>query len=534
MKKVFFNIAALFFAGLIFVSCGESSKTPDEQFKSVVRTSLMDSTNKFANGLDETFSQIDFSNLGGNATITISIDDTTAGIVKGLLQNEFGNVKIDWLKSLSISAKSSMKNETSQLALGLGLNGVNIFTIDCIEDIQNSKIYLRLPEVLKDYFQIDAKKSGISLKDTMDLYFSKIKLLKSAPSKQVFTAFIDELLSAALSGVNGVERTKETLKAGLDASKEVSAEYTALSFAITPEYAELASKYVKTAINESKNLRSILDWAVPIINSSLLSELSVSDVIKNMSDATEEFFLSLAELENSSLIVYADSKSKMTGAKLVTSEGYVQSIFTRKGNSFAYDMRAVDSDFDEEIISVCGFGSCSGKKITGDFKVSEDMDELFSFSVDNISLDDFNQLKANGAITLRPGKDLQRDIQRELRYSGLDRSVVSLFENCAFTLKMQQKSRTSGASELILGDGNEKSYVSLKVDSLAKKADNITIPQDSVDVLNLAPESIENYIRSIKTDEITANLKKANVDDEYVDKISKLNGEEIMSLIESF
>lgn len=534
MKKVLFNFAALIAAGLIFVSCGEKAKTPDEQFKSVIRTSVMDSTNKLAKGMDETFSQIDFSNLGGDAAITISVDDTTAGIIKGLLQNEIGDVKIDWLKSLNLSAKSTMKEQQTQLAVGVGLNGVNIFTIDCIEDIQDSKIYLRLPEVLKDYFQIDTRGAGFSLKDAAGLYFSKLKMLKSAPSKQVWTAFVDELLTAALSGVSGVERTTETLKAGIDSSKEVSADYTALSFVITPEYAELASENVQKTISESKNLRTILDWAIPILNSYLRADLSVSEVIDAFADAADDFFDDLSEIEDTSVIVYADSKSKMKGVKVVNPEGYVQSIFTQKGNNFGYDFRAVDSDFDEEIVSVCGFGSCSGNKLTGDFKVSEEMDELFSFSLDKISLDELNQLKANGAVTFRPGKDLQKDIQRELRYSGLDRNIIGLFENCAITLKMQQKSRTSGSFELALGDGSDKSYISLKVDSTTRKGDNISIPKEAVDVLTLDGDTAEKYIRSIKTDEIVANLKKAKVDDEYVDKISQLNGEEIMSLIQSF
>ncbi|WP_191014571.1 hypothetical protein [Treponema zioleckii] len=529
MKKLVSTLTAVLSAAVLFVSCGKQ-QTPDEQFKSAIRNRIMGTTEKLVGGVSDSCSGVDFSNFGSNGKVKLSLDEGTAALIQGLIATQLPNIDVSWFKSINLDVNAILNDGKLKESLGFGLNDTNIVTFDLLFELENGNFYFRVPELLKNYFKVNG--STLGMQDAMKIYLAEIQLFKSAPSKKVFTGFVDEVLTAVLAGVNGVERTEETLTAGLDVdeSKKVSANYNALLFKLTPEYATATAENVKKAVSESKNLRTLLDWIIPVVNDlQIAGNLNADEVTNKFAEALAEVFASTAELEDVSVIVYADSKSNMQGYKVAQAEGSAfESIFTQKGNDFGFEMKATEPE--SEVFAVNGFGSLSGGKMTGDFKVSAYKENVFLFSTDKLDVEGLKSFKGNGAITLRLADNYQRMMKETLQYS-VGESAVALAKNLALTLKMEEKSAKKGSFELILGDGEKASYVTLKCDSEYKKSNKIELPAESVDVETIGDEETMNLIGSIKTDEIVENLKKANVPEEYTQIVSMYDGQTILSLI---
>ncbi|MBQ4378890.1 MAG: hypothetical protein II821_06810 [Treponema sp.] len=539
MKKVLLNVFVAVSAAFLLVSCGEKSKTPDEQFKSVVSTSVMDTTKKVASGVNEAFSQIDFSNYGADSTISISLDKNSADLIRGIFTSAVPGVKIDWLNSMQLSTKASIKDKSMAFSLGLGVNEVNIITLECLEDLENAVIYFHVPELLKEHFKLDAAQAGgASVKELLKIYLAEFEFLKAAPKKEVFTGFVEELLNAVLTDVSGVERSTENVKAGLNSSKTVAVDYTALDFKITPEYAKKASENIEKTINSSKNLRTIVEWVLTFATAvdPSTSSTSADEIISSIAEGLAEGVDSLADIENTVITVYADSKSNFRGAKLTAGDdGYAQYIFALNGKEFGYNVSATEKygSSESEIFSVKGYGSYAGGKTTGDFAVFSEEEELFSFSTDNLDVEGLKNLKCNGSVTVRLTDDVRKQLKRELRYS-VDSSVLSLIDNIAFTLDMNQKSLKEAETTLSIGDGDKTKYASLKVNAKIRAADKVKVPADAVDVLTLNENDALEYVKKIETQNVIDSLKKAKVDEEYVELLSQFSGESLAQMLQGY
>ncbi|WP_407426027.1 hypothetical protein [Treponema sp.] len=529
MKKVLLTMAAVLASALLLISCGEKEKTPDEQFKAVVKSSVMESTNKFAGGFRDTFKQVNLSSFGSDGKFSIELDEKTSSLIRGIITEVIPGVDLGWLNSVQLTSSSTLKDDKAGVNLGIGVNSVNILTIECIEDLANAKIYLSMPELLKKYFVIDSK-DNYSLKETFKLYMAELKLLKTAPSEKVFTGFVEELLTALLADVSGVERSVQTLSAGLSSGKDVSADYTVLKFALTEEWCEKTGANLKKAVLASENLKAILDWALQFGEGLLYEDISSEEIAAEFADSLEELFDDLSYEDNVVVSVYADSKSHLKGSKLVVDRDSIESKFVQKGSSFGYSLAAVERK--NELFSLNGFGSYSGGKMTGDFTVYADEENLFSFSTKNFDLEGMQNLKANGSVSFTLTREMQRELKRELRYT-LDENALALIDNLTFILNMQQKDRKSAKTELVIGNGDSP-YLRLKGDFKVNGGSKLTVPQEAIDIETLDEDKIMETVREIKMDTVAANLKKAKVADEYVEAVSQLNGEAIANIVESY
>ncbi len=525
MKKLFTTLTAVASAAVLFVSCGK--QTPDEQFKAAIRNGIMDSTEKIAKGVSDSLGSADFSNLAANTKTKLSLDESSIALIQGLLASQVPGMDFSWFKSLNFDVNVGLNGNNFNEVLGIGLNDVNILTFDIIGELENSNAYFQIPELLKKYFKVDGKEMG--MQELFKIYLAEIQLIKSAPSNKVFTGFIDEILTAVLSGVKDVERTEETLTAGLvDSTKKVSANYDSLLFKLNPEYANATAENVKNTIIESKNFRSILEWILPAIKDIGGEEYTYEDATHLFAENFASIFEKAADLENVSFTVYADKKSNFQGFKVNTGFDAFKTVFTQKGKEFGFDMKV--SDESAELFAIGGFGSYSGGKMTGDFEVSSNGENAVIFSTDKLDVEGLKSLKSNGAVTLRLADNYQNIMKEELR-SSLGESAVALAKNLALTIKMEQPKATEGSVEFILGDGEKASYVSLKADSKYQKGSKVEIPAESISVTSIGDEESMNLISSIKMDEICENLKKANLPEEYVQLISMYGSQAILSLI---
>lgn len=523
MKKIRVALCALV-AVVAFASCHkEPDLTPEEQFKAVVSKQVMDSADVFIGGATDAAHSIDFKNIGSNALVTLTLDDTASRFLAAVCENMMARIDVSWLKSAQFKCNGTVKDDVMQFSIISGINKVDVVTIEWSLDLKNAVAYIRVPELLQKHLKVTDDSAASSFAELFTIYKKEFLLLSTLPEKAVFTGAINEILDALLSSVSDVKSETKTLTAGLD-DKTVSAPYTALTLTVTDDMIEAAQKEVSHAISKSKNVRAIFKWLEKVADGyGFDADEVLEEFADSFADALEEIFY-----EDDTITVYTGSKLSYGGvtASLCDEEVEFECIRPKKGSNFGYSCKfSTYTDFE-----ISGYGAISGDKLSGDYVVNIDSDDAFTFAIKKFDLKSLKKCLWNGTITFALAEELEDGLKDELS-DIVDEEFVSLLDKLVLTFSVDQKSPASGTCTLSIGDGGKKSYITLASTSSINKAAPVTLPEtDVVDVDDLDTNGIAELLRSVDLAKIVESLKKAGVPDAYVQSLSAVNGDMLAML----
>ena len=547
MKKTRVLLVSAAFAVLVCTACGKKplELTPEEQFKAVITTQVMDTTNSLAAAVSEGYNSIDFAHYGADMALSLTLSDKAAPFVHTLLATTFSNLQLDWLQSVQLTVTSSVQDGVLKAVFGVGANEVTLFTLDCIEDTEKAVIYLRLPEILHQYITLSADDLDYSLQELFSYYKKQLALWKSVPNKAVFTGVVQEVLTALLSPISEVERTTAPLTAGLDERRTVTADYTALTVQLTPDVTERMSAAVATALIESKNLRTLVEWGIQLASElqaeAGYSELSADELIAVLADAAEEAIAALSDYDEApSLTVYADARNRLSGYKvsLPASDSTLLYAMPQKGSSFGYTLSLIEGADDASAATsdtryaLKGYGTYRFGKLTGDFTAYNADEALCSFSTKKLDIRGLQELRFNGAVSVPLTEELQELIKDEFSDLLEDARALSLLDSLSVTFTMAQKNRSAAQLNVVLRGGHV-AFLTLSASSKASTGSAITLPTETVPLMARSDEETVALLRAVGLATVLDNLRKAKAPDSYVDALARFNGEALASWFEA-
>ena len=547
MKKLKFAAAILSACLMVFVSCGggdDAKKlSAEEQFKVAVSKALVDNAKLIAHGLTETKNTVQLSNYGQDLVLSLEVGEPLQSIVNSILTSNYLEYSTQWLKSVQVSASTGLTDNAMKVSVKAGLNNTDILSVNIFEDSKNSTIYFSIPELIKTNFKLSEQDFGFSVRQLMNDYLAQVSFYGNAPEEAVFTGFIEEIVNAIASSVNQVSRSTEELKAGLN-GKSVAANYTLLSARLNEDAGNRMASSIENVIRTSTNFNTIANWLVPVISKVEGYKIRVKDFTEEIAEEVAYLFEDLFYYSEVDLKLYVDAQSNLAGIRVdIEDEGSVLACMPQKGGNFGYTFAVAEGSADlasenihtYAIAALNGYGSYSGGKMTGDFKVYAEGEEVLSFETKALDITQLKSLKANGSLAFHPKAETREMIKDELEYElDLDSSLLSFIDNLDFSINMSQKDYSSASLGLGLTSGNSN-FLSMNVKSTISKPGEIKMP--SADIKTLDEDSIEDYediLSGISTSGIVANLKKAKVAPEFITPLESLTGEMLGELVEDY
>ena len=543
MKKLLSFAAVLAVCSMIFLSCGsdDSKKLePKDQFQKAVTKTFVDNAKLVSHGLSQEGDTINLSNFGEELVIGIELGDPFQKLANAILSDNYLELNTQWLQSVQVAVKAGLTDKAVQFNVIPGLNKTDIFSVNVYEDSTNSMVYFSIPELIKNNFKISEKDFGISAREIMDTYLTQVSFMGSVPEETVFNGFIEEVVKAFVSPIDEVSRATETIKGGFGNDKSVSAQYTVLTTTFDEEKGEDLAVAVQDIIMKSSNFNAIANWIVPVISKMSGDKIRVRDFTEEVAEIAADFLEDLFAYQDVTVSLYVDSKSTIAGILLNIDDAVViLSAMPQKGNNFGYTFAAAEYDEGLTIeninatsfVSLNGYGTYAGGKMTGDFKAFYQGDEVLSFETKDLDITSLKSVKGNGSVTIHPKSDI-REMAKEFLEDELDMESawLTFADTLDLTINMAQKDYNSASLELVFTTGNTKMLAISEKYSITKPSE---IKMPATDIMELNEDSIMDYeqiLKGISTSTIVANLKKAKVAPEYIEPLESITGETLGSL----
>lgn len=542
MKKHFLLVTAVALSLSFFVSCGggddADKMTEMEQFQTVIKKS----SEEFSQELTQTqdvYNSFDFNNFAENLEVSFSLGDAASDLISSIASSIAPELSFDWLKSVSAGIDYTMKDSSLKVGAKVGVNKTDIITASVTEDTPSSTIFIQIPELFKQNFKISTRDFGFSMKDIMSSYDEAMAVLTTMPELSKFQGLYDEFLNALSDSVTQVSRSKETITAGFGDSKNISKEYTVLSINLDEKTYKSFLKNIQGIVKNSQNLSDILSWAIPYVNTYSDEKISKREFINELSEEIQDS-IDYGNFEDSDMILnlYVTEKSEIAGLKLTPPDDDVYSggiyfAMPKNGDKFGYSLKVVESgdlETGDAVLDVQGYGTSAKGKITGDFTVNYEGDEIVSFETRDLS---YEKSLLNGTVIFSPSAALKNEISREVR-NEFGSAVSGIVSNLKYSIGFAQKDRNSAAVDFGLLDDSNKPFVTLsaKADVNTKPA-KIALPTS--DIVNIDEDfeyEVEDLIESLDFSKIIANLRKAKVPDEYVDLIEQVDSDTIYGILD--
>ncbi|MBE6806976.1 MAG: hypothetical protein E7527_03045 [Ruminococcaceae bacterium] len=166
----------------------------------------------------------DVTQQSTDGTLQIEMNDLVADALSELLKAEDINLSADQLKNITLSLKGAAKDNLVQYSLSLK----DMVDVQFAMDMQNSLLYLCVPQLNATPIKLDMSASGMNLsqfnagsmllmQNPNDVSAMVVAALtdsgvKSAlPTQEEFDAMLDRMVSAALPALTEVEKKQDTV-----------------------------------------------------------------------------------------------------------------------------------------------------------------------------------------------------------------------------------------------------------------------------------------------------------------------------------
>ncbi|MBO4404544.1 MAG: hypothetical protein J5780_04350 [Treponema sp.] len=491
-RKTFLSIVKACFAAflLLFVSCKE--KSPDELFKTAVKSVV---TKPVQSAVSEIYAYkplVDFKNINTETNMKVSLCPA-AKMLLNLAVSETGGFSFDWLNNFKFNMKNSLKDGSFDYALTAGVNDVDVVSANIIGDKTNSAVFFQIPEIINDYIKVQGN-SVVAYFYNMEEGYTYIDgFFKILPEEKVINGFVEEVMDAALSPVEGLEKELTTISAGTS-ENEISADYYEISLEITEELADQMIDAVIEKVSQSSNFNEIAGF-ISSLAGMFGTDLSKDDIKESFEGIVEDVFY---ELMDTAITVYTDKNGNCAGFEFFAVDGTeaVTCYIPESCGKYALDLNIADE------ITVEGRGK-SGKKLTGDFNVMVDGEDFFTFRAKDLT-------NSNGEFSFQVGSALAEELSNEF-YSPYDSTlstVIQWLPKVVMKFNVKSSSKTASKYEVSFCDVSDSEYVKMEVDTKFGKNASVREPSDAIDVDD---DAFYETVYGADFNTIVERLEKASV-----------------------
>ena len=496
-----------------------SFASPEKYMSYVELTNLKESSDSLLSAYNNYKKNIS-SSTGAEAEIKLNMGEDAIKLLEAAIsQSGAGDMELDFLKEIAISGDSSFKDNKMNIGLTAKVSGKEVVEGRMFIDYDNGVMYIGLPDLNDQYLcyelpESDFEDMGVAMEDMEKLYAA---IEEALPSSKQIKKCLKKYAKAALGAIDDVTKEKETVTVD-----GMSQKLTKLTLSVSDDMMNDVEIAVLEEMIADKDLKKIVNNIQKGFND-FADEFDFDDIslydsmIEELTDELEYLKERKAEGYTSNdtvgqLVTYVNNKNEVVGREIinVNYDGDEEEILSyckvKKGNKFNFKLTTAD-----DALTIAGSGKETNSAVNGEFEIEVDGDEILTLTVSDFSTKQFDKGNIKGTFLLEPGSDFYD-------FADMDEmSMLGSMTDIALELKLDITSKSGEISVSVIMD--DEVFAGISISSETKKAKNITLPKDYVDV-----EDADEWAENIDFDKLIDSLEAAGFPDLITEALEQLVG----------
>ena len=511
------KITAILLASLMGISTMPATAWAADSYKETEKAAVAKAIQEFGADYAESLSQMNTEEVKGNAKIKISLDDGGKAIL-GMLSP----VDISWLSDASVNASVGLNDELMTEAMDVNVNGTKICTVEYYMDMENSEIYMRIPELSEGYIKMNMDQmtqeaveeadqeldssftTSMDMADAMNSYFST---LENLPEADVLTSVLTRYTDIIFDNVADAENpgTQEAV------AGDVSQELTVLEGQVTQSEALPMFQQIIDTAKTDEELKGLIEtWTAAMNN----PDYTYETFLEAIEDMEKELDVDADETDESGFVLRAwvDADKEVVGRQFSAKddeqdEELFSYLCTTDGEKKGFSLQVGSGD---DTFGLEGSGVMNGDLLSGTYTFSTGGTDAITIDVTDYDTKALADGIWKGTYTIS-GVPVQSEdgssydpfggMQLIFTADGADK------DNMEWNLAIAASGVNLGSVSLAGGNGGE-TLAAVDVASLTEVYD---FSND---------DEIEKYTASMNLDALTENLTSAGMPEGWLDDLT--------------
>lgn len=460
--------------------------TPEQYFAYVVSSNFDNIAENFSENIDLSKKSV-ADGAAADGMMSVRLGDEFQSLIKGLAGYEAYSY-ISWIDDITLSYKSSFKDNKIDYDMGINLNGVDLASLKMLADYDTQEMYYALPEYNSTYILVDGDPYDYNDNPTEQIF----EMIEALPGKKDTKKFLLKCVKAAAESVDDIdEGTKKITAEG------VSQQVTCLSFEVDDN---TVKDLLNNVLREVKNDKEILKM---ISESSGMDKEEFEGAIQEAIDSVRYMDVGMEPVQ---VEVYVDTKGEIVGFAISSYDFEISSYTATKGNKFG---TVAEITADGTRVSLEGSGVQRGDKRSGEYSIKVANVSVVDIKTEGVNTKKLEEGIFNGSITIAPSEEVQGMLGSAMSSS----SQAKIVSDLSLTIASKTTSPENLDYIIVLNYEDEMcAEIEVKADTV--KTRKVQMPDDYVD--SYESSEMENWVRSIDIYQFTGKLRDANVPEYFV------------------
>ena len=505
---------------LVFLISGSARDTVKRMFmsdvnyfRSVEKTAIEDLADDISIAYEDDFVGLfDFMKSKYTLNVNVNVKDEAEDFLEAIYKKN-RDVDLSWIKTANLEGFIQMKDKNLQINAESTVNKKDLFDLDVIGNLNESKVYVGIPILNKEYAEFD-------FSDKIDLEtmsFSSIggvnvqTLIESTafkealPSRKELNKIISRYLDVALEKIDRIKFYEDqTLEAA-----SVKDKYLMISADLDEDkQPEIIDAILKELSKDDEVLAIINKIEKTGVFGDKISADSFLDWIEEQQETVYN-----KEYPFRTLNIWVNNSGKVVGQQLIEDNGTGYTYkYVINGDNFGFE--AFNTKKNKVLTNVRASGIVSGNSVTGNLKYYTDSG-IERFSVDFSDIDVIDLLRGNptGSVLI----DIY-DLTGDKQFKGLKCTVE-------FDLSLSK----STAKALISDAGK----TIIEADISVKKSSAGTVKMPSKVMEADKNNGLSAWVKNFDWDDVLKNADKMNMPSRYTRQLEKWSEMDADSLYRS-
>lgn len=490
--------------------------SPEKYFAYIETNSAEKSAETLSSFYDIFLEGVKIDGTKRNAEVQLSLTEDGYKIIDALTIED-----LDWLNNVKLSGSLSTKNNAMSGDFGLTLDKNKLVTGNIIMDFEDESIYMQFPELSDKYIATDeVDMDGDEITDTLNAYG---QLINSMPDKSTVAKLYNKYYGIAMSKLTDVKKSKDTLKV-----EGVSQNCIKLEATMDDEYFYEVTKAVLEELLKDKDFKKVIQNMAKSLEAYDVIDYDKDEVYEEFCDAIEDALDDIDEDDfyyyDMTYTIWVNSSGEVIGRCIEDEWSEVAWLMPRKGNNVGTEFYSEIKyeGITEEYIGIVGTGKYSGNKLSGTYYMeyqdyySSGKEEMLEITVDKF---DTSALQKGNIL----GNFKFALSEKYCKEYGLPRLAQNLY--IALDTNIKANNLKYG---ITIGNDDEV-YGTFSVSTEIESVNKINIPADKKVIFVEDEDDAEEWLSTVKFDNLLKNLEKTNIPDDYLDVI-----EDIIDEIEDY
>ena len=461
--------------------------------------------------------QMDILNSSGHESVKVAIGDRGREYLK--LASAY--VDLDWVESAGFELASDVqiKNKAASAKGSISLNDQKIISGNFVVDLAKGVVAMQFPEISEKYISADFG-DDYEAEEVEEALTKFQQLMDAYPDGDFYLKKLETYAGFFNDRIEEVEKSKDKIE--LD---ELSQECTTLTIVLKKKDIQAIYKQIIEDFTQDKDIEKMVrtfaelsEYGDDEEEIKQAADEAYQEFLKECEKLTSDEELEKFKVSKLTMVLYVDDKGKIVGTNVKIdsddeSKGAaVDYAYLKKDNKneLKYSVTSMG-----KTISVKGTGTTKDGILDGDYQMYVDKDQVLKFTISEFEVEGLKNGNLNGRFKIKAGKDVNvNDLTSKLGLSESSPAGVIL-AGLDLSLDMVVKMNgTDYSCQFGIQDGGVD-IVRFYFAAGKDEAGAISIPDGCID----ADKNIEEYLKTIKLDQVINALKSANVPEEYMESI---------------